>query len=243
LDTLDTSGKFYSHDKFEGVAVRDNGNTVVISNDSDFGVVGLANNSPPYLLAAKLSPTTGVQDDGEFLSIDRTRLPPVAATATVTINVVTPLQAWRQTYFGTTAATGLAADTADYDGDGLSNLLEYALGTDPTLADGDQGSDALPIGVTAAANPLLSDRLALSFNLSAANPTDITYTVQATSDLVHWSNVASKTGAGAWTWLGGGTSHIVVTLSGTQSNVQVGDLVPLAGNPRRMMRLQITASQ
>jgi hypothetical protein len=52
----------------------------VISNDSDFGIDGLANNAPPFLLHEKITPA-GVEDDGEFLLIDLVR-----STATVTIN-------------------------------------------------------------------------------------------------------------------------------------------------------------
>ena len=42
---------------------------------------------PPYQLHAKVSPTTGKQDDGEFLAVDMTKLPAATSTATVTISV------------------------------------------------------------------------------------------------------------------------------------------------------------
>ncbi|MES2661050.1 MAG: cadherin-like beta sandwich domain-containing protein [Verrucomicrobiota bacterium] len=42
-----------------------------------------------------------------------------------------PLELWRFDYFGTTANTGNAADSADPDGDGQTNIDEYAAGTDP----------------------------------------------------------------------------------------------------------------
>jgi hypothetical protein len=87
LSTVDPTGKFYSHDKVEGVAVKDGGRTVVISNDSDFGIDGVTNATPPYQLHAKVSPTTGKQDDGEYLSIDLTKLPAATSTATVTLTV------------------------------------------------------------------------------------------------------------------------------------------------------------
>ena len=41
---------------------------------------------------------------------------------------------WRQNFFGTTANSGAAADDGDWDGDGDSNLVEYASGTYPTEA-------------------------------------------------------------------------------------------------------------
>jgi hypothetical protein len=46
-------------------------------------------------------------------------------------NGATPLEAWRQTYFGSPANTGNGADTADPDKDGLNNLLEFAFGLHP----------------------------------------------------------------------------------------------------------------
>lgn len=57
----------------------------------------------------------------------------------------TPLAAWRLQHFGTLSALGEAADEADPDGDGLSNLEEHALGSDPLKADAnDEVRAALP---------------------------------------------------------------------------------------------------
>jgi hypothetical protein len=92
---------------------------------------------------------------------------------------LTAAQLWRQTFFGATAATGTAAPAADPDADGMTNLLEYALGTDPTSA-------------TANANPtpLLSttaSTLSLSYLRARA---ELTYTVETTTDLatVPWTS-------------------------------------------------------
>lgn len=41
---------------------------------------------------------------------------------------------WRQHYFGSSAGAGNEANTADYDNDGVSNLLEFAFGTNPTTS-------------------------------------------------------------------------------------------------------------
>ena len=83
---LDPTGGFFGHDKIEGVATTDHGRTIVVSNDSDFGIDGVTNDAPPFQLHAKLLPD-GQQDDGEFLAIDTTRLPAATSTATVTITV------------------------------------------------------------------------------------------------------------------------------------------------------------
>lgn len=57
----------------------------------------------------------------------------------------TPVQTWRLKHFGSIAATGNAVDSADPDGDGRSNLLEYALGTSPVS--GLQGTSTLALSV------------------------------------------------------------------------------------------------
>jgi hypothetical protein len=87
LLSLDARGRFYSHDKIEGVAALDGGREIVISNDSDFGIAGVTGTAPPWQLQAKLSPATGEQDNGEYLVIDTSRLPAATSTATVTIHV------------------------------------------------------------------------------------------------------------------------------------------------------------
>jgi uncharacterized delta-60 repeat protein len=52
-------------------------------------------------------------------------------TYTVIITRQTAVQSWRQTYFSSPDNFGAAADTADPDGDGLTNILEFAFGLNP----------------------------------------------------------------------------------------------------------------
>jgi hypothetical protein len=57
----------------------------------------------------------------------------LTASDTFSVSVIaTPLQSWRLQYFGTADSTGTAADLSDPDNDNLSNLVEFALNTDPT---------------------------------------------------------------------------------------------------------------
>ncbi|WP_458690607.1 esterase-like activity of phytase family protein [Nocardia tengchongensis] len=86
LDSLNTDGKFFGHDKIEGVATNDHGKTLYISNDSDFGIEGLTGDQPPFGLKAKILPN-GVQDTGEILAVDTTKLPAKTETKTVTLTV------------------------------------------------------------------------------------------------------------------------------------------------------------
>jgi hypothetical protein len=50
-------------------------------------------------------------------------------------NGLAPIETWRVVNFNTSANSGIAADTADPDGDGVVNLLEYFMHTDPNVAD------------------------------------------------------------------------------------------------------------
>lgn len=131
----------------------------------------------------------------------------------MTISLAAPLsavQSWRVTHFGTSAATGSSADSADPDADGVTNLLEYALGTDPTFA-------SAP-GYQAQAD---SGMLRLTFN-RIADPL-LAYTVQGSSTLAAWDDI----------WTSTGTAN-------TPGPVTVADPAALSSFPRRFLRLRVT---
>ncbi len=86
VDRLSPDGKFFAHDKIEGLATTDGGKTLYIANDSDFGLEGSKGDQPPYTLKAKTLPN-GVQDSGEILAVDTTRLPAKTETKTIRITV------------------------------------------------------------------------------------------------------------------------------------------------------------
>ncbi|MBC8010709.1 MAG: hypothetical protein H7067_11515 [Burkholderiales bacterium] len=134
-----------------------------------------------------------------------------------TITLVAPVSAvesWRQLKFGPTATnTGDAADSADPDFDGRSNLIEYATGTEPLTADTgpaailDQAAGKLTLTFTRIADPAL------------------TYTVRGSSDLTAvWSEtpVLTSTGAG-----------------NTAGSVTAEDSVAITAQPRRFLRLEV----
>jgi hypothetical protein len=80
----DPTGFFFGHDKIEGVATADDGRTVYLSNDSDFGIDHTNEAVGPYTLHQKTLPN-GKVDDGEVLAVDTSKLPLVLGTVTVTI--------------------------------------------------------------------------------------------------------------------------------------------------------------
>ncbi len=147
---------------------------------------------------------------------------------TVTIHVLpTPWQAWSLANFG----NATASYTDDSDNDGYSNLMEYALGGDPKLAQ----------SLSLSQGSIVNGRFMISFTRTLAN-TDVTITVQgADSPAGPWTDLAiSSNGLSCTPLLGG----VTATESGTgvTRNVQVGDLYPLTdpARPRRFLRVRIT---
>lgn len=134
---------------------------------------------------------------------------------------------WRQTNFGVTTDTGNAANSANPSGDGVPNLLKYALGGNPNTPD---GASILPT-VT-----LVSGQLQFSFRCDASI-TDITYTVQASSDLMNWTDNATSTG-GAATVAANGSGAIITDSGSGQRNVVVS--VPELPNENQFFRLKVT---
>lgn len=95
------------------------------------------------------------------------------ASGTMTIAGQT-LSSWEAQHF--TAAqisSGASALTADADGDGISNLAEYALGSDPNVR------NAMPLPVRDASG------FSLTFTRPKALP-DVIYAAEASDDLVTW---------------------------------------------------------
>ncbi len=95
----------------------------------------------------------------------------------------TALQSWRRTHWGVLTAAADTADTADPDGDGIPNLLEYALAIDPLSA---SGTD-IPVCA------LTPSGTALQLTFFRAR-LDLTYEVLASSDLLIWTVIATNPG-------------------------------------------------
>ena len=118
--------------------------------------------------------------------------------------------AWIASYPG---AGGLSATSDDPDHDGISNLLEFALGGNPTQSD----PSILPTTSTTVSGS--ATYLTLTFRRSRA---DVTYNVQGSSDFSTWSNIP----------------FTQVALGEQQT---VPDIVALgSANPRRFLRLKVT---
>jgi hypothetical protein len=154
--------------------------------------------------------------------------------AFVEISALEPatIEQWRARYFATTANAGDAASDADPDGDGLPNLLEYAFGLDPTQAD--PAGQLVPVVLRQDGE----DWFACEF-LRNTNATDLTFRIQATSDLSapDWSEVASYRSHSGWS----GPGRVVETAtSPNQARVRVFDLQSIGSQGSRMVRLQVS---
>ena len=136
----------------------------------------------------------------------------------VTLTALSRVQAWRNRNFGTSENAGASADEADFDGDGIPNLLEKAFNLDPAAG------NTLP--VTAAHR---GDCLEYTYTRS----------LQALADgdvfTVEWADTL-----GASAWSSAGVTEQVLSDDGTVQVVKA--CVQAGGNGQRFMRLSVTPS-
>lgn len=128
------------------------------------------------------------------------------------------LMNWRQDNFTSSDDIGDSANSADPDKDGMNNLTEYALGTDPNSAAGNDGGSALP--KASIINNGGTNYLQITIT-RATNKTDLNYTVEVGNNLL--------------TWLP--TTNI---LENTATTLRVRDNIAVSGNNRRFIRLKVT---
>ncbi len=117
---------------------------------------------------------------------------------------------------------------ADAELDGILNLVEYALHLNPTVSD----TTALPV-------PLIRNYggtryLSMTFPRSSV-ATDLTYTVQASSDLLQWTDLATSSGGA----VANGPGFVGETGSAPVWNVEVRDTTPASAG-RRFLRLRVS---
>ena len=139
-----------------------------------------------------------------------------------------PYANWRETHFSGASANPAKEATiwgnnADPDGDGIPNLLEYALGLDPLRPN----LAGLP-QIAAMTNPADGQNyLTMTYSLPAA-VSDVTVIPEISSDLTTW-----RSGAGALEVVGDTTAAGVRTII-------VRDIQPLTQVQKHFMRLHVT---
>lgn len=120
---------------------------------------------------------------------------------------LTPLQEWRQGHFGNTADSGESANDHDFDRDGLPNLIEYVIGTDPKNAEPSVNA-ARMLQLRTGNGPDENAFVQLWCGAGALADPKMRFTIEQSSDLVSWTTLASCTGGGAWTGVTPGTFSV-----------------------------------
>lgn len=157
--------------------------------------------------------------DGAIITFDDT-----------TANVITgsPLLAWRNLHFGTSDGTGDAANLADSDGDGLENLIEYALLTSPTQSN--------PSPFTIASVP---GQITLTLGRDPSR-NDVSVFIESTSTLTRaWSTIASSAAGGPFTT---SVPEATVAESATQPVAVSIALDTSAAPPTRFFRVRVEST-
>ena len=122
----------------------------------------------------------------------------------------TLLEDWRNHHFETISNSGPASHLADPDNDGMSNMLEYALNSDPSSAY--SRSELVP--------SVIGDRWMVSF--TRIGDPSITYSLQASGDLSQntpWQTIWSSVGA---------------------QNTNGTITIDVTSHPRRFLRLSVS---
>lgn len=150
-----------------------------------------------------------------------------------TVPFPSALQVWTQSWFGITSSTGDAAATSDPNGNGLPNLLEYALGGDPLAHI--TGLSILP-RVTVDGS---TGRAELSFSRYPERK-GISLIIQSSSGLTGgWEDAAYSSDGNPF--VPGAAGFEVIELhAGDQKRVTFRDRLP-AGDLSRFLRLKVTA--
>ncbi len=212
-----------------------------------YAVSGTAQNGVDY---AAVAGTVTIPDGAASASVTISAQPAAPSHATVVLQVsananyavgtsnqanvtiVRPFDTWAQQHFGAQAGTAAAAPGADFDHDGIANLMEYALGLDPTVA----SVSALP--QAALKKYGASSYLSFKFTRSST-ATDLTYLVETSPDLASWTTVATSSG-GAVT---SGPGFVAETGTAPTFTVEVRDTqaADVGNAAHRYLRLKVTS--
>jgi hypothetical protein len=154
------------------------------SSTSEFSVEGNRIKYTPFAFynAARLDPAGGGFYDIIYLRhSDGTNASPVVSVRAISFQPDTSPaasdglpDAWMTGYFNTTSATGNRATNADFDNDGVTNLREFILGSDPTSA-------------TSNLRIVSVDTNSFQFQ---AKPYEL-YEIYASTDLVNWQRLGN----------------------------------------------------
>ncbi len=223
-DAVGLSGTY-----LEGMMSTAHNNTAGVLGISTYDMVSGSNGS-------------GVLNTGANQSMTIVPSPGTTGTANVTVTVssgassdatsfqvvvnaapLSPVESWREQYFGTTQNSGNAADLANPAGDGIVNLVKYALGMNPDV----NSQSGLPV------MSVNGGTMEIQFNRNTA-ATDVTYYIQASDDLVNWTTIA--------TWAAGGSSWAQsgATVTDNSGAVTAADNTPVGAQTHRFLQVVVS---
>jgi len=160
-----------------------------------------------------------------------------SAGNTVAITVLSPLDSWRLATFGTSSNTGNAADTANPSGDGILNLMKYALGANPLVS----STAALPTSSVQTVSG--QNYLTLTF-VRSLSATDVTCNTDVSGGLSSsWNQGSRYSPANGDVLSNAYTTQVSRTnnADGVTETIVVRDNVPISSStPHRFMRLRVT---
>lgn len=141
-------------------------------------------------------------------------------TETLMLTIRKAYSGWKALKFSSAelANPAISGDTATPAGDGIPNLMKYALNLDPKKL----YTSGVPI--TESIDVDGTDYLSLTYT-PAPLLTDITFTVEVTDDLQLWNS---------------GPEFTSLVNTGTASTITVRDMTPMSSAPKRFIRLKVT---
>jgi autotransporter-associated beta strand protein len=205
-----------------------NGGTLIVNGSSipDFGVLSIAASAVVNVtgneMVSELNLNGVKQAAGTYgaTGSGATNIDDVHFAGTGVITVIEGYAAWKiDPANGLTAGVNDGA-AQDPDQDGISNLLEYALGGAPLGS----SQSILPQGAVTGGN------LVFTFKRSDASEIDTTQVVQYGSDLAGWTDVN----------IGAASAGVVTIVENADAEDDVTVTIPMGANTKLFARLAVT---
>ena len=152
-----------------------------------------------------------------------------SGSASLTLSILSAYQAWQALMFSPSqlAKPAISGDLATPAGDGITNLMKYALNLNPWVSN----TSGMPFRSITPVSGGSYLTLTVVTNLNFTFRPDITYTPQVSTDLKTWNSGASYTVG----------PTITPNLDGVTQSISYRSVVPIDSNtPKQFIRLQIT---